>query len=231
MNDTSERKPIYFQTPFGAFSWIPNWDAFNKHLVTPVKQAVAEAEDKSRFANAHFLIRNYLDWFVLCNLQEAIIQAADELTALAKASIAENQHERNDLAQSVAEEARQACLARLRHTHYFPKIAPKRGEKRLLSVKEAFSELYDKYFTREKQILNAIAWLMETNCGKEPTMKQVAELLNQGTPNTRRGNDTGRRMLARELESINPGQKARDIFNRLIETAKTGLSSRINLSA
>ncbi len=220
MNDTSETKPIHFQTPLGAFIWIPNWQAIDKHLVAPVKQAVAEAEGRSRFARADFLIRNYLDWFVQCNLQEAIIQSADELIALAKASVAENQHECNDLAKAVAEEARQACLARLRHTHYFLMAAPKRGEKRRLSVKEAFSELYDKYFTREREIVNAIAWLMENNNGKEPTMTEVARLLNMGTTNTAKGNDSGRRMLSRELASINPGQKARDVFKRLIETSK-----------
>lgn len=220
MNNTLNPKPITFQTPLGTFAYAPNWQALDKYLFTPVKEAVAEVEKKSRMSPAGFLIRSYMDWFVLSNLQEAILQSADELIALAKASVAENQHECNDLAEAVAEEARQACLARLRHTHYFPRAAPKRGEKRLLSVKEAFSELYDKYFTREREIVNAIAGLMEANNEREPTMSEVAKLLNMGTTNTEKGNDTGRRMLARELESINPGQKARDTFKRLIETAK-----------
>lgn len=217
-------KQIEFKTELGRFIWIPDKEAFDKCLLSHVEQAVNETENQSLSGQARLLVNSYLDPLIRSNLQHAIIQAAEELIVLARASAAKTKQDRNQLAEAAAEKAKKASLARLKGIHYFPK--GNRGEKRPPTANEFIS----KYIGPEQEILRVIKQLMGTAEGKKPTMSKVAAFMNRGQQNTASGNDSGERSLSRLLKTINPGQKARDVFNRLVQQAKTELSNTFGSS-
>lgn len=207
---------LYFKTAIGAFEWWPNWDVMQEHLLKPLQEAAESADAQSAHNEAVVTVRLYFQYFFMVNIQHAAYQAVEELIALAKAKASRDRHERERIAQSSADIAKQASLERLRATNYFTK--PKRGDKKRTPTEQWIHQFIDEQSLFVARLETAITKLLKKK--ERPTLGRVAALMWIGS------RSTGGKILGRQLKKwINPNEEPKKILADLIGQVKTGLSA------
>jgi hypothetical protein len=159
-----------FKNAIGRFEWWPDWDVLRERLFKPV---VESAEDRDDEAIENVLM--YLRRFFVSGIQDAALQAVEELIAVAKASATRDRHRREEIAKQVAEKAREASRERLRALSYFKK-SPKRGDKKRPSTSQWVQDFVNELHTFRARLEKAIASLLKQ--GTRPTISNVARLMN-----------------------------------------------------
>jgi hypothetical protein len=200
-----------FETTIGAIEWRPDWEVIEEHLLKPLQEAAEAADAASAHNEAMSIVNSYFSYFFTDNMQFAAVQAVEELVALAKAKASRDKHEREQIAQSAAETARQASLHRLRFTHYFPK--PKRGDKKIPLAAQLMQSMIDERELFRIKLEDAVRTLLAS--GSPTTLENVADVMRIG-----RG-EAGRITLGRQLRQwIDPQQTPAKIIAAMVDRLK-----------